>query len=193
MNKKLELFWPLQHSTISQKFGDNDVVLYKQLNYKGHNGIDLPCQSGTPIYASHDGIVMGMSMDKTAGCGVMIRTNEEYQDRYQTRSFFKTIYWHTTPNIPVRLGQQVRIGDIIAYSDNTGYSTGPHLHWGLKAIKQGENEWDWITLNQNNGYGGALNPEWYVSVMSAYQLRTSLHVMRDLLSKIAMFILLITR
>ena len=187
---KLELFWPLRQSTISQDFGANNVPLYRELGLLGHNGLDLRAPTKTLIYASHDGIVIQISMDKTAGCGVVIRTLQEWEDRKGNKSYFKTIYWHTLPNIPVRLGQQVSIGDVIAYADNTGYSTGSHLHWGLKAIKQGENEWDWITLNQRNGYGGALSPTWYASTMTAYQLRTSIQTIKELIVKISMLLLL---
>lgn len=190
---KLTLYWPLRQQVITQNFAENKVPLYKQLGLLGHNGIDCQAPTNTPIYASHDGIVIQISMDRTAGCGVIIRTLEEAEDRHGVRSFHKTIYWHTLSNIPVKLGQQVRIGDIIAYADNTGYSTGSHLHWGLKAIKKGENEWDWITLNQNNGYDGALNAEHYVSAMTAYQLRTSLQTMRELVSKLAVLLLLLLK
>ena len=88
----------------------------------GHNGIDIPIRTGTPIYASTDGIVAESYTDPSGGLGVVI---------WDTEQNLKTIYWHNQEN-KVYQGQKVFHGDIIALSDNTGMSTGPHLHWGLK-------------------------------------------------------------
>ena len=183
--KKLELFWPLKKSFIGQGFGQNLSPLYKEIGLAGHNGLDLPCPIGEPIYAAHDGIVTYAGTDGKEGYGIVIRTEERFYDLDNNLYFWKTIYWHLLPNIPVRVGQKVQIGDIIGYGDTTGYATGSHLHFGLKPIAQGENEWTWINTKQNNGYFGAIDPEPYLFVVTAYQLRTTLQVIAEQIKKIS--------
>lgn len=139
------------------------------------------------MYASHDGIITFAGEDGSAGWGVVIRTNETYD--YKGESvYFKTIYWHLLPKIPVKSGQQVRIGEVIGYGDSTGYSTGPHLHFGLKPMKQGEEEWQWFNTEQNNGYGGAIDPEPYLIQKPAYTIKQSLVHLREILSRMSLLL-----
>jgi murein DD-endopeptidase MepM/ murein hydrolase activator NlpD len=63
----------------------------------------------------------------------------------------------------VKPGDIVDIGTPLAKSDNTGLSTGPHLHFGLKPLDKGTEDWDWNNLEQDNGYFGAVNPIPYFS------------------------------
>lgn len=158
--KKLELIYPLtkQFIFITQYFGKNEVPLYKQLGMLGHNGLDWICPNNTPVYATHDGVITYAGMDSSGGWGVVIKTNEPFEYNGLLESYYKTIYWHLTQNIPIKVGQKVETGDLIGFADNTGMSTGSHLHFGLKPIYQGENEWTWYNLEQLNGYLGAIDP-----------------------------------
>lgn len=155
---KFEIFWPVKPSRINQGFGVNGEW-YRQngINIAGHNGLDFFAYHGQPIKAAHDGEVVYAGMDAKEGVGVVLRTNElrEYKDQ---EVYFKTIYWHLIKNIPVKVGQKVKVGEVIGYADNTGFSTGDHLHFGLKPQLKGENDWTWVNLEQDNGYMGAINP-----------------------------------
>lgn len=129
---------------LSQGFGGN-AVLYESLNLKGHNGIDWPCITGTPVYASNDGIAT-FSEDSDKGLGVVVSGPD-----------FKTIYWHLESSpIPMGANVPVKTGDLIGLSDNTGFSTGPHLHFGLKLVVNGE------VINRDNGFDGAIDPTPYL-------------------------------
>ena len=169
--KKLELFYPIKPFTITQGFGRNDVFDYTKICSQGqcligHNGVDCIRgfvkgkfyeTEGCYVRASHDGIVTYAGIDGKEGYGIVLRTKEPF-DYNGSLTFFKTVYWHMKPPFHVVVGQEVFVGDILGEADNTGLSTGSHLHFGLKPIAQGENEWSWFNLEQNNGYFGAINP-----------------------------------
>lgn len=160
---KLQLSYPLNLPFhISQKFGENLNPLYVKLGMKGHNGYDLVAKDGTPVYAAHDGEVTYAGLDGSNGVLVVIKTNEQY-DYQEGQSYFKTMYGHLkTGSIKVTVTQKVRKGEQIAEADNTGASTGSHLHWGLKPIAKGEQDWIWWNVEQENGYNGAIDPTPYM-------------------------------
>jgi hypothetical protein len=116
--------------------------LYQKYGLAGHNGIDIPCANGTPIFASHDGIVTKLSTKETHGLGVTITSDD---------GTFKTLYWHLK-EIKATVGQKVRAFDLIGLGDSTGKSTGNHLHFGLYPTDE----------PLNNGYAGAVDPLPYI-------------------------------
>jgi len=136
---------------ICQLFGENQLPIYKELGLAGHNGIDISLENGDPIYAAHDGIIDfagtdSMSyMNGPAGLGITLKGDG-----------YKTIYWHLL-EFKVKPGDRVKMGDLIALGDNTGYSTGSHLHFGLKLLDNAGN-----VLDRNNGYDGAVDPLPYI-------------------------------
>lgn len=159
---KLKLKNPLNPWIINQHFGQNLNAFYKQLKMKGHNGIDARAVDGQPVYASHDGVVTFAGEDGDGGLGVVIRTEEKF-DYEGKKVYFKSLYWHLkTGSICVHASQKVKAGDKIAEADNTGRSTGTHLHFGLKPVAQGEKSWLWENVSQDNGYKGAIDPAPYM-------------------------------
>lgn len=83
-----------------------------------HGGIDIANAIGTPILAASDGVVI--SAGPYAGYGNMVKI------RHADGTV--TLYGHLS-SILVNVGQRVWAGDQIAKMGNTGYSTGPHLHF----------------------------------------------------------------
>jgi len=165
MLQTLKLKKPLEYWGVNQYFGLNFNNFYKEIGMKGHNGIDLFALDSTPVYASHDGRVTFAGYDGAGGLGVVIRTLEEFADSEGTGYFWKTVYWHLKKDtLKVTGGQNVKAGDLIGLADNTGRSTGSHLHWGLKPIEKGEEDWIWWNAVQDNGYMGAVDPMPYVEV-----------------------------
>jgi len=139
----MELRLPLKDIHVTQPFGMNYVDFYQQLGLLGHNGTDFRAKNGCKLYAAHDGVVRYCGTD--SGGGVEI-------DLWNKEGKYKTIYYHLKKYIVTR-GQEVKAGDLIGYCDNTGkYTTGSHLHFGLK-----ETDKDGYTLNWDNGYKGAIN------------------------------------
>ena len=126
------LAWPIKLKNdggigiITQKYGHTP---YSNRLYKGkpHNGLDIGVPIGTPVYAADDGIVMAVdNNDKSSwakyqyGKYVLIKHDNG----------LATLYAHLSRSA-VSKGQTVSRGQLIGYSGNTGYSTGPHLHFGV--------------------------------------------------------------
>lgn len=183
---KLELFYPIKNPfLITQKFGQNLNSIYKTLNMAGHNGWDIVGNTGQIIRAAHDGIVTFTGEDNSAGLGVVIRTldQREYKDG---AAYFKTIYWHCLPNsFLVKPGDIVKCGQPIARCDTTGAATGAHLHFGLKPISPGENDWTWYNYEQNNGFLGAIDPAPYWGGTYAEDYRSYSDQLSDIAKKVA--------
>lgn len=154
---ELELAIPLEvtpgeHYFINQSFGGNGKYYQDNgIDVVGHNGLDLSATIGQSVLAAHDGIITSTETDSKGGIGVEIRTDRKYTYKGIER-YFKTIYWHLE-NYCVIIGQEVKQREKIGQADNTGFSTGPHLHFGLKPIDDNFN-----TLEKDNGYFGAIDP-----------------------------------
>jgi murein DD-endopeptidase MepM/ murein hydrolase activator NlpD len=85
-----------------------------------HGGLDIANKTGTPVYATADGVIK--SAGRMSDIGKYIVINHGYG--------YKTKYGHLS-QIKVKRGQKVRRGDLIALMGSTGYSTGPHLHYEI--------------------------------------------------------------
>lgn len=156
--KKFELYFPVKPWFITQPFGVNgEYYRTNGINIKGHNGLDLRASDAQSVRATHDGEVVYAGVDSKEGWGVVLRTTETFGYNFE-ETYFKTIYWHLIKEIPVKVGQQIKAGDLIGYADNTGFSNFTHLHFGLKPQSKGENDWTWWNTEQDNGYGGAIDP-----------------------------------
>jgi hypothetical protein len=135
---------------LSQKFGENPAM-YAPLGLIGHNGLDWPTSTGTEVYASHDGLL------EYTEDSIIISGFNRGRGVTVTNTECKTVYWHLMDSIvPLNGTKQVSTGDLIGHADNTGFSTGPHLHYGLKLLENGN------VLNRNNGYDGAVDPTPYL-------------------------------
>ena len=88
---------------------------------KMHEGIDVGGKRGAPIVAPADGIVTFVG--KKPGFGVLVQLDHGYG--------VESIYAHTKV-ATVKKGQTIRRGVMIAKVGNTGYSTGPHLHYEIR-------------------------------------------------------------
>ncbi len=86
---------------------------------KMHTGFDFACKPGNPVYSTGDGVVAAVSFDLfNYGNSVLIDHGFGYKTRY---AHLKTVY--------VSEGMQVKRGECIGESGNTGKSTGPHVHY----------------------------------------------------------------
>ncbi|PWG06186.1 M23 family metallopeptidase [Polaribacter aquimarinus] len=115
---------------------------------KFHKGMDFTAPTGTPIYASGNGIVIRAQRSATFGKVVYIDHGYGY----------KTIYAHMS-KMKARKGQKVKRGDLIGYVGNTGRSVSSHLHYEVHKNDR--------ALNPINFYYGDLTPEEFAAMQKA--------------------------
>lgn len=100
----------------------------------GHMAVDIGLVTGSPVYASDTGTVTYAAWSQY-GYGNLVVINHG--------NGFETFYAHLN-GFNVRPGQTVYQGNLIAWSGNTGMSSGPHLHFEIRFQKQRENPWTYI-------------------------------------------------
>jgi murein DD-endopeptidase MepM/ murein hydrolase activator NlpD len=113
---------------------------------KMHEGMDFTAKTGTPIYATGDGVVA--RADNTAsgyGNHIVIRHGFGYETLYGHLSRYKC-----------KAGQRIKRGDVIGYVGSTGRSEGPHLHYEVH--KNGK------VVNPLNFYYGNISAVEYVAI-----------------------------
>jgi murein DD-endopeptidase MepM/ murein hydrolase activator NlpD len=126
------LSYPVSSIVITQYFGNTAFASQNSQVYsgQGHNGIDFSAPVGTRIKSAAAGVVQDTGDTDTAcrgasyGKWVLVRHNNG----------LSTLYAHLS-NISVSAGQGVSVGSLVGLSGNTGYSTGPHLHFTVYATK----------------------------------------------------------
>ena len=177
--KKFEIFFPVKPYFVNQGFGadnicvkDKQVVskvngvcpegfvsLYKSVGLNGHNGEDLQAYDGQEVYCAQDGIVEEIQTELERGLGIGIVSNDLWDLGDLGIHQIKMRYWHLK-GFNCKLGDEVRVGQIIGHADNTGYSSGSHLHFEIKPVAKHYNG-NYYNIYQNNGMFGAIAPKLY--------------------------------
>ncbi|MFN3554728.1 MAG: M23 family metallopeptidase [Bacteroidales bacterium] len=120
-------------------FGMRIHPIYKTLRM--HTGVDFTAPTGTPIYAPGNGRVITVERNRH-GYGMMVVIDHGYG--------YQTLYAHLS-RFNVRVGQEVKRGEVIGFVGNTGVSTAPHLHY--EVIRNGRQ------VNPVNYFFNDLSPE----------------------------------
>jgi hypothetical protein len=163
-NTKLKLIHPVGRAKIGTRYGKPD-----KLHPAGHHGVDFIVPLGTPVRAAADGKVtfaggnaqntMGTN-NRTLGIQVIIDHGNGYS----------TVYGHLS-SYNVSTGDQVKAGQQIGSSGNSGYSTGPHLHFELR--KKGTpvdpssalgGNYSAVAVGSNNSTGGTTPGDTYMNM-----------------------------
>ena len=144
---------------ISDHYGyrTHPVLHHRQM----HSGLDFAMPIGTPIYATANGVVLSAGIQPGYGHMVEIRHNFG----------FGTRYGHLNGKYLVKQGDFVRKGDIIAYSGNSGLSTGPHLHYEIRFISKALNPINFVNWKQEN-YKDIFQKEGQIQWQSLVKLLT---------------------
>lgn len=113
---------PLQGGgRLASRFGSRVHPIFK--SRRMHTGVDLASKSGTPIYASGDGVIEKAQWVSGYGKYIEIKHVNGFETGYGHQSRFAD---------GMKPGVRVRQGQIIGYVGSTGNSTGPHLHFEIK-------------------------------------------------------------
>ena len=113
---------PLQGGgRLASRFGNRVHPIFK--SRRMHTGVDLASKTGTPIYASGDGVVEKAQWVSGYGKYVEIKHVNGFETGYGHQSRIAD---------GIKPGVRVRQGQIIGYVGSTGNSTGPHLHFEIK-------------------------------------------------------------
>ncbi len=130
---------PVEFKGVTSKFGYRIHPTLKTKEF--HRGLDLRARMNTPVYASADGIIEYVGFHKKSGYGKLVMIEHNYG--------FKSYYGHLN-KIVVKYGKFVKKGSLIAYSGNSGVSSGPHLHYELRFLYKAVNPFHFVKWNVKN-------------------------------------------
>ncbi len=118
--------WPSYTSVLTSSYGMRTDPVSGKI-YRLHAGCDVGASYGTAIWAAAAGTVISAGWNGGYGNCVMINHGNGYT----------TVYGHMS-RIAVSYGQSVSMGQVIGYVGSTGNSTGPHLHFEIRASSSGQ-------------------------------------------------------
>jgi murein DD-endopeptidase MepM/ murein hydrolase activator NlpD len=122
--------WPL-YGRIVSRYG------YRIYPWRGfHSGVDISEGYGAPVRATANGVVTFVGWKRGYGKTVMIKHGYGVS----------TLYAHNS-RYSVKVGQRVSKGQIVCYVGNTGYATGPHLHYEVRKWNRPVNPIAYLNLN----------------------------------------------
>lgn len=143
------LDYPVDDVHITQKYGKTTFTRY----YTFHNGVDFGVPSGTKVRAAGDGKVIATGNSGNYAYGKWIAIDHG--------DGLVTLYGHLS-SVDVGKGDKVDKGDKIGKSGNTGYSTGPHLHFSVFSEKTFEVVDSSTVSGVKVPVGASVDPMWYL-------------------------------
>ena len=207
---RLSLYYPTNPFRVNQHFGNNQPCvrnfgkpnqqvidsfpdgtcpigsdkLYPHFGMDGHNGTDLSAGE-QEIRAACAGTVIEKQTAPARGLGVGILTNEQVDIDGIGITYMKIRYWHLK-SILVEVGDQVSEGDLIGISDNTGYSSGNHLHFEGQPYHKDEGGHPILTYGNGTFSGvkviaGAIDIEPYFNGQYASDIVVKIGLMKKLI------------
>ena len=117
-------FLPLKSIVLNSQFGNRFHPLLEKMKF--HSGLDLKA-TYEAVYAISDGYAKTVAFGSSEGNYIVLQHNS-----------IESVYCHLA-TVLVKQGERVRGGTCIGISGNTGLSTGPHLHFGLKVDRKAVN------------------------------------------------------
>ena len=130
---------PIEYRGITSKFG---YRVHPTLNRRElHRGLDMKAKMNTPVYATADGIVEWAGMHKRSGFGNLVILQHNYG--------FRAYYGHLN-KVVIKSGKFIKKGDLIAYTGNSGMSSGPHLHYEIRFLQRAVNPYEFVKWSVSN-------------------------------------------
>ncbi|HEX2519894.1 MAG TPA: M23 family metallopeptidase, partial [Castellaniella sp.] len=111
----------IKFTRISSRFGMRMHPIHKK--WAGHKGVDYAAPAGTPIHATADGTIAFIGQQNGYGNVIILKNFGQYS----------TLYAHQSRFAPgLKKGEHVQQGQLIGYVGQTGWATGPHLHYEFR-------------------------------------------------------------
>ncbi|WP_417275823.1 peptidoglycan DD-metalloendopeptidase family protein [Castellaniella sp.] len=111
----------IKFTRISSRFGMRMHPVHK--HWAGHKGVDYAAASGTPIHATADGTVAFIGKQNGYGNVIILKNFGPYSTLYAHQSRFAK---------GIKKGDHIQQGQLIGYVGQTGWATGPHLHYEFR-------------------------------------------------------------
>lgn len=103
---------------ITSSCGERENPILQKMEY--HNGLDIAVAENTQAVAVKSGIVTEIRNSETLGKVL----------KYETEDGYTVMYAHLN-DVLVKKGENIKQGQIVAMTGNTGLSTGPHIHYSV--------------------------------------------------------------
>jgi len=168
---------PIEYRGITSKFG------YRQhptLNRKEfHRGSDMKAPMNTPVYATADGIVEWAGFHKKSGFGNLVILQHNFG--------FRAYFGHLK-KIVIKSGKFVKKGELIAYTGNSGMSSGPHLHYEIRFIQRAVNPFyfvKWDVKNYQDIFKREKKIPWQSLITATAHIKVQKPTQTQLLSQLA--------
>ena len=129
---------PVKDARLSSGYGYRIHPITKKK--RKHNGLDFAVNTGTPVYATADGVVES-ARKSNAGSGNFMRIQHDLG--------FSSSFSHLK-SFKVKTGDLVEKGQLIAISGNTGTSSGPHLHYEVRFVGRALNPLTFVRWKNDN-------------------------------------------
>jgi len=179
------IYRPVKPFIVNQKFGENNACVstdgknrvincdgmnppagYKSLyGIKGHQGLDLAARHGQEVYCALDGKVYMIDANPKSGLDVRIESTRDGRT-------FRHIYEHLL-GYQKKVGDTVKTGELIGWADNTGYSSGDHLHFQVEELKGSQ----WLKIDPQS----VLSTEYALDILS---IENKLIYLKELVAKL---------
>ncbi|MGR8930997.1 MAG: peptidoglycan DD-metalloendopeptidase family protein [Gammaproteobacteria bacterium] len=120
---------PGERFPISQGFGGE----FSHQDAQNHYAVDIMMPIDTPIYAAREGVIMEVQDDFYKSGTLQAYAKMANSIRILHDDGSMAVYAHLQlEKAQVHQGLRVKAGELIAYSGNTGFTTGPHLHFAVQ-------------------------------------------------------------
>ena len=157
---------PVPYYGITSKYGYRMHPKLKRREM--HRGSDMKAKMNTPVYATADAMVEFAGYHKKSGYGRLVILQHNYG--------FKSLYGHLN-KVVIKSGTFVRKGDLIAYTGNSGLSSGPHLHYEIRYMSRHVNPFWFIKWNAKN-YNQIFKKEKKIPWQSLITATTNIRVLK---------------
>lgn len=130
---KLVLYYPVRPHSINQIWGVWAPEVYARFGFNRHNGMDLGLTNGQKIYAPFDCKVTKTAYQPQGGGYYICLLSDQDYDFDDGKYAVEITFMHNKSFVATA-GQSLKVGEIVALGDNTGFSTGSHTHMACKRV-----------------------------------------------------------